>query len=191
MDGPGSWRACRLRLKNRKRRESFRHSRCVSSPLRLLPRKLFFADRLRVSRATRCLLHNAKQCRSCKGQQRDVGRFHLGQCSVLCDCCLRRLQVLSVPAIECVLRTGRSVTTETSRSCASRSSRCSKRTLTKGICGGSMIAVFRFTLAASLLRHRVLQVVGVRCREVYRTTQRPRPQAGSPITGVRAVAVVV
>src|SRR5437764_7265774 len=52
------------------------------------------------------------------------------------------------------------------------------------------IRVFRYAPVASLPLCRVLPVVGVRCWEVCRTMQHPRPPAGSPTTEVRAVAAV-
>jgi len=75
---------------------------------------------------------------------------------------------------------------------AYRLSRLATRTtLIEAVCRGSTSTFFGFAPVASLLRRRVLQVVGVRCREVCRTTRHRRPQAGSPITEVRAVALVV
>jgi hypothetical protein len=91
--------ACRLRFKNWKRRKGFRNSGRVPRPFRLHSRKLFFDHRLRISRATYFLLHAAEQCRTIEGYQRNVGRFHVGERSILRDCRLRRLQVLSDPTV--------------------------------------------------------------------------------------------
>ena len=87
----------------------------------LHPGKLFFTDRLRIGRATCSFLHNAEQCRSVEGHQRDVGRFRVDEHSVLRACRVRRLQVFSNSTFKCLFSTRERIAAANSRSCPNRS----------------------------------------------------------------------